>query len=47
MVWSDLCPSCCGDTGRNCMAIVVLLGEQIMARGPLVFISLQIVGQKF
>ena len=45
MVWSNLCPSCCGNTGRMLhgickYAITVLSGELIMAYGPLVLICL-------
>ena len=45
MTWSNLCPSCCGNTGRmlhgicKC-AITVLSGEVIMVYGPLVLICL-------
>ena len=40
MVWSDLCPSCCGNTGRLLHGIYKYAGEQIVAHGPLVFLSI-------
>ena len=36
MVWSDLCPSCCGNTGRLLHDICKYAGERIVAHGPLV-----------
>ena len=36
MVWSDLCPSCCGNTGRMLHGICKYAGEQIVAHGSLV-----------
>ena len=43
MVWSNLCLSCCGSTGRSCMVFadmqkLFLSGERIVAHGPLVFL---------
>ena len=37
MVWSNLCPSCYGNTGRLLHGICKYAGEQIVAHGPLVF----------
>ena len=37
MVWSNLCPSCYGNTGRLLHGIYKYAGEQIVAHGPLVF----------
>ena len=43
MVWSNLCPSCCCNTGRMLYGIFkyaiafVLSGERIVALGPLVY----------
>ena len=44
MIWSNLCPSCCCNTGRSCMAFadmqwLFLSGEGIVAHGPLVISS--------
>ena len=41
MVWSNSCPSCCGNTGRMLhgickYAIAVLSGVRFVAHGPLV-----------
>ena len=39
MVWSNLCPSYSGNTGRLLHGICKYAGEQIVALGPLVFSS--------
>ena len=39
MVWSNLCPNCCGNTGRMLHDICKYAGERIVAHGPLVFLS--------
>ena len=40
MVWSNLCPTCCGNTGRLlhsiCRCCIAFTGERIVAHGPLV-----------
>ena len=36
MAWSNLCPSCCGNTGRLLHGICKYAGERIVAHGPLV-----------
>ena len=36
MVRSNLCPSCCGNTGRLLHGICKYAGERIVAHGPLV-----------
>ena len=36
LVWSDLCPSSCGNSGRLLHAICKYAGERIVAHGPLV-----------
>ena len=46
LVWSNLCPICCGNTGRMLhgickYAIAVLSDERIVAHGPLVFNMVQ------
>ena len=40
MVWSNMCPSCCGNTGRLLHGICKYAGERIVAHGPLVFVGL-------
>ena len=40
MVWSNLCPICCGNTGRLLHGICKYGGEHIVAHGPLVRIVL-------
>ena len=37
MVWSILCPSCCGNTGRLLHGFCKYAGERMVAHGPLVF----------
>ena len=39
MVWSNLCPSYCGNTKRLLPGIFKYAGERIMARGPFQFSS--------
>ena len=39
MVWSNVYPSCCGNTGRLLHGICKYAGERIMVHGPLVFLS--------
>ena len=36
MVWSNLCPSCCGNTGGLLHGICKYAGERIVAYGSLV-----------
>ena len=37
MIWSNLCPSCCGNTGRLLHGICKYAGERIVSHGLLVF----------
>ena len=34
MLWSNLYPSCCGNTGRLLHGICKYAGERVVARGP-------------
>ena len=43
MVWSNLCPSCCGNTGRLLHGICKYAGERIVAHGPFVIIIIIII----
>ena len=49
MVWSNLCPSCCGNTGRMLQICnsCFLSDERIVAHGPLVWLKTRLSGPTF